>query len=110
MVAMGKFREFRREWQARRHGRKHLDHKIRTAARGIIGPTGWQWSNSWDHLEKDGDAYLKSFDPRVPRSIFLTERDANREHIPVPLVERCIEDHAEDHAKGAEAQPSPETG
>ncbi len=89
---MGWFREFRAELKARRRGRKYMDRSIQKAARHIIGPTGWNWSNSWDHLDRDGDAYLRSFDPKVPRSIFLSKADENKANIPVPLVERCIEE------------------
>lgn len=43
-------------------------------------------------MEKGSDAYVKSFDPKVPPSIFVSKRDLTRENIPIPLVERCIED------------------
>ena len=80
---MGRLRDLVDELKARRRGRKYLGRDIHKAARHIIGPTGWNWSNSWDHLDQDGDAYLRSFDPRVPRSIFLSKADENRANIPV---------------------------
>jgi len=89
---MGWFRDLIREWKARRAGAKHLPTDIRRAARDIIGPTGWQWSGGWSRLEQHGDAYVKSFDPRVPRSIHLAKDEQYRQHIPIPLAERCIED------------------
>lgn len=89
---MAWIRELRLEWLARRRGAKHVSADIRKAARDIIGPTGWQWSPSWDLLEKKGDAYVRSFDPRVPRSIHISHRDRMLANMPVPLVERCIED------------------
>ena len=86
------WRSFKSEWKARREGRKHYANNIAKSARDVIGPTGWMWSNGWDAMEKGSKAYLKSFDPKVPRSIFLADREANRDSIPIPLVERCIED------------------
>ena len=91
---MGRLREFIAELKARRAGRKHLDHDIRKSARGIIGPTGWVWSNAWDHLDRDGEAYLESFDPRIPPSEFVSKRDRTRHNIPVPLVERRLGEEA----------------
>ncbi len=89
---MGRLREFIAEWMARRAGRKFLDHGIRTTARGIIGPTGWLRSNAWDHVDEDGEAFLESFDRRIPPSEFVSKRDRTRHNIPVPLAERAIGD------------------
>jgi hypothetical protein len=86
------WRSFTSEWKARREGRKHYANNIAKSARDVIGPTGWMWSNGWDAMEKGSKAYLKSFDPKVPRSIFLAEREGTRDSIPIPLIERCIED------------------
>lgn len=47
-------------------------------------------------MEKGSDAYVKSFDPKVPPSIFVSKRDMTRGNIPIPLVERCIEDWGQD--------------
>lgn len=88
------WRSFTSEWKARREGRRHLVSNIHRSARDVIGPTGAMWSNGWDAMEKGSDAYIKSFDPKIPPSIFVSERDRTRGSIPVPLVERCIEDWA----------------
>ena len=92
MVPPMGWRSFTSEWKARRQGRKHYVNDIGKSARHVIGPTGWMWSNGWDAMEKGSTAYLKSFDPKVPRSVFVSEREMTRQSIPIPLVERCIED------------------
>lgn len=81
------------EWQARRAGRRGLEPSIHRATRDVTGPTGWVFSATWDELDKHGDAYVRSFDPKIPPSIFVSERDRQRHGQPMPLVERCIEDH-----------------
>ena len=53
-------------------------------------------SQGWKRLEEDGNRYMKSFDPRVPPSLFISQRDATRHNMPMPLVERCIEDYNDD--------------
>ena len=65
------------------------------AARGIVGATGWSFSNAWDLLEKDGDAYLRSMEKEamIPPSLFVSARDLTRHGSPMPIAERCIEDH-----------------
>lgn len=88
----GWWRDLGREWLARRRGSQSLSRGIFTATRDIIGPTGWQWSNAWNHLERDGQAYLRSFDPRLPPSLYVSQRDRTRAGRPIPLPERCIED------------------
>ncbi len=93
-------RDLFNEWAARRRGAKFVSKDIQKAARHIVGPTGAMFSNGWTHLEDKQAAYLRSFDPRVPPSIHVSERDLTRANLPVPLVERCIEDWnapAEDH-------------
>lgn len=89
-------REFRAEVVARSRGRKAMGHDKSTfnAARGIVGATGASFSNAWDLLERDGDAYLRSMekDPVLPPSLFISERDRVRHGQAVPLSERCIED------------------
>ena len=77
---------------ARRAGVRQLPREIHTAARHIIGPTGFQWSAAWRRLEEDGPAYLRSFDPKIPPSVFVSAGDLTRSVHPVPLAERCIED------------------
>ena len=80
------------EWSARRAGARQLSRDVFTAARHIVGPTGYVWSGAWQRLEEDGADYLRSFDPRIPRSVFLSPSDLTRSTHPVPLPERCIED------------------
>lgn len=89
---MGRLKAFIVEWKARRAGAKFVTGDIRRSARDIIGPTGYNWSNAWDLLEND-ETYLDSFDRRIPPSLHISERDRSRQNIPVPLVERCIEDY-----------------
>lgn len=92
-----KLRDFWLEARARSAGRKAMgnDHNTFAAARGIVGATGNSFSNAWDLLEKDGDAYVRSMnrDRAIPPSLFVSERDRVRLGETVPLVERCIEDH-----------------
>ena len=85
-------RELRAEWRARRDGRRHVHNPISHATRDITGPTGWVWSNAWDEVDKSGDAYVQSFDRRLPPSTFVSERDRKRANQPMPVAERCIED------------------
>ena len=80
------------EWAARREGSRRLPRDIFTAARHIVGPTGYAWSGAWQKLEEAGSDYLKSFDPRIPSSVFMSPSDLTRSIHPVPLAERCIED------------------
>lgn len=75
------------------------------AAREVVGPTGWMWSRGWEQMDQGKEAYVKSFDKRLPPSLFVSERDRTRQNIPVPLVERMI---AEEHGKPAERDASPE--
>lgn len=84
----------RTEWKDRRDGRRKMEgsSNIGRAAREITGPTGWVWSNAWNELDNHGEAYMKSFDRRVPASIFISERDRTRFGQPMPIAERCIED------------------
>lgn len=84
--------EFWAEWAARREGARRLPREIHTAARHIIGPTGFQWSGAWRRLEEDGPAYMRSFDPKIPASVFVSPSDLTRSIHPVPVKERCIED------------------
>lgn len=83
------------EWAARREGARQLPRDIFTAARHIVGPTGYAWSSTWQRLDESGADYLRSFDPRIPPSVFLSPSDLTRSTHPVPLAERCIEDWPE---------------
>ena len=64
------------------------------AAREVVGPTGTMFSRGWDEMAKGKEAFVKSSDRRLPPSPFVSERDRTRQNIPIPLVERAIEDHA----------------
>lgn len=63
---------------------------IQKSARHIIGPTGYNFSSAWDRMAEGSNAFVKSFDPRIPPSIFVSERDRTRLNHPVPLPERLI--------------------
>lgn len=99
-------RELYLEWKARRAGRRGIDSSIHRATRDVTGPTGWAFSATWEKLDQHGDAYMKSFDPRVPPSIFVSERDRLRHNHPMPLVERCIEDHVPQGNRTTSSEPA----
>ena len=79
------------EWKARRAGRKYVSKDIQKSAREVIGPTGNGFSNAWDTMAESSDAYVESFDPRIPPSLFVSQRDRTRLNQPIPLVERRLE-------------------
>lgn len=85
-------RDLWQELRARRAGRQGMSTGIARATRDVTGPTGWVWSNAWQQLDDHGDAYMRSFDRRIPPSIFVSERDRTRHGQPMPLAERCLED------------------
>lgn len=93
---MFRFRNVITEWKARRDGRKFLSGDLGRSAREVIGPTGNGFSNAWDALADNSDAYLKSFDPRVPPSLHVSQRDQTRHNRPIPLPERRIGAPADD--------------
>ena len=95
---MGWFDELRYELRARRRGRRHAVSSLPKAAREVIGPTGWNWSRSWDAMAGGSDAYVRSFDRRLPPSEFVSARDRLRANIPIPVVERCLEDRGRDES------------
>ena len=86
------FRDLRAEIKARRAGRKFTPDGIRRSARDITGPHGWVLSDAWRKLDSDGNAYLNSFDRRIPPSLHISERDRQRYNMPIPMAERCLED------------------
>ncbi len=88
-----RWQSFWREVRARRAGRRGMTNPIARAARDVTGPTGWVFSNAWDKLDEHGDAYVKSFDRRIPPSLFVSERDRTRFQQPMPVAERCLEDY-----------------
>lgn len=93
---MGRLRDFRNEWIARRAGSKWVSRDIQKSARDVLGAIGYGWSNAWDTMAESSDAYVKSFDPRIPPSLFISQRDRTRLNQPIPLVERRIEAHGDD--------------
>lgn len=94
-----RFKDLRVEWRARRDGQKQMrgTSNIGRATRDITGPTGWVFSNAWDKLDQSGEAYMDSFDRRVPASLFVSDRDRTRFDQPMPVRERCIETWDEQH-------------
>lgn len=88
------FKSFKAEWFARRAGRRGLESDLPRSARDVVGPTGWMWSKGWDAMAENTSAYVKSFDPKVPPSIFISERERTRHNIPIPLSERMVAEHA----------------
>lgn len=103
-AARARFSETWQELRARRAGRQGMSTGIARATRDVTGPTGWVFSNAWQQLDDHGDAYMKSFDRRIPPSIFISERDRKRHGQPIPVAERCLED------AGPEAGPKPQAG
>jgi hypothetical protein len=45
------------------------------AARDVTGATGWVRSNIWQQLSDNSDAYMKSFEPHIPPSLHISQRD-----------------------------------
>lgn len=91
-------KSFKAEWLARRAGRRGIRSDLPRTARDIVGPTGWMWSKGWDELAKHESTYARSFDPKVPRSIFATRQGQGLHDIPIPLVERLISEHGRDES------------
>ena len=89
-------RAFTSEWRARRAGRRHVESGLARSAREVVGPTGMMLSNGWETMANGSSAYVHSFDPRIPPSLFIAENDHSRRDSAVPLVERCIEDWSSD--------------
>lgn len=88
-----RLRDFFREWMARRAGRRGIGpNDLGTAARHMAGPTGELWSRGWERMAKDHKAYVKSFDRKLPPSLFVSERDRTRLGQPIPLPERAIDE------------------
>lgn len=99
------FSSFVAEWKARRAGRRGMERSdLSRAAREVVGPTGWMWSNGWQAMDEGKEAFVKSFDRKLPPSLFVSERDRTRQNIPVPLVERMI---AEEHGRTEPDETSP---
>jgi hypothetical protein len=88
----GRLSNFMDEWAARRSGRTDTRTSTVRAARDVTGATGWAGSRAWDQLSQGSDAYVKSFDPRIPASLHVSQRDQIRNGEVMPVAERCIED------------------
>lgn len=80
------------EWWASRAGRVALPNDMVKATREITGPTGFVNSPTWDSMAAGRKAYNRSFDPRVPPSLHISQRDGARNGAVIPISERCIED------------------
>lgn len=82
------------------------------SARAIVGPTGNSFSRGWEMLEKDDGAYLRSLRPEhhLPPSLFVSERDRIRHGLPVPMVERCLEDHGDEESMPVQEWRTDELG
>lgn len=93
---MGRLKEFFTEWQSRRAGIRHVPNHLGRSARDVVGWTGVGFSSAWDRLGEGSKAYVKSFEPRVPPSLFVSERDRTRHNQPIPLAERRIEHYHSD--------------
>jgi hypothetical protein len=87
---MTRLQRLRAAWRWRRPEAPSARHDLQRSARDVIGPLGNGFSNAWEEMAKGSEAYVKSFDRRVPPSIFVSERDRSRYGQPVPLVERRI--------------------
>jgi hypothetical protein len=93
---VGRLGDFFAEWKARRAGSKYVSKDIQKSARHVIGPTGNGFSNAWDTMAESSDAYIESFDPRIPPSLFISQRDKTRLNQPIPLIERRLEAYNDD--------------
>ncbi len=80
------------EMTARREGRHRLRSTSFRSARHIVGPTGNMFSKGWERYAEGSDAFVRSFDPKVPSSIHISHRDSLRRNLVVPISERCVED------------------
>ena len=87
---MGRLREWRMEWSARRVGRRYVTSNLGRATRAM-GGMGVCHKGLY-RIENGGDTYAESFDRRLPPSLFVSERDRRRAGLPIPLSERCLED------------------
>ena len=90
---MGRLHNLLAEWNARRAGRAYVSKGIQKSARHVMGPTGYGFSNAWETMAESSEAFVHSFDPRIPPSLFISQRDRTRLNQPIPLVERRIEAH-----------------
>jgi len=95
-----RIKEFLGEWAARRHGRQSMEKSgISRTVRDVTGPIGNAHSRSWDLARDKTKQYNHSFDPRIPPSLFVSERDRQRAGQVMPISERCIEDWPNQHGE-----------
>ena len=85
-------RESRSEITARRAGRRGIVAPKVNTSRHIAGITGNLMSNGFERIAESSKAYEKSFDPHIPPSAHISYNDMQRQNVPVPLSERCIEE------------------
>jgi hypothetical protein len=65
------------------------------------------WSKGWDAMAENTSAYVKSFDKKVPPSIFVSERERTRHGIPIPLSERMVSEHGKKKTDEEETSAQP---
>lgn len=90
------FKRYRRSSATPARVETGINPSLGRAARDIIGPTGNMFSGGWELFAETNVAYMRSFDPRIPPSIHISQADATRHRDAIPLVERCIEDWYQD--------------
>ena len=67
---------------------------IFTAARHVTGAIGAGTSPVYEALAEGGESLNRSLRKNpLPPSTHVSHRDATRHNLPVPLSERCIQDH-----------------
>ena len=67
---------------------------IFTAARHVTGAIGAGTSPAYEALAEGGESLNRSLRKNpLPPSTHVSHRDATRHNLPVPLSERCIQDH-----------------
>ncbi len=79
-------------WAARPRPARRPGSQIHRAARDVTGATGLATQRVWDSMVEGHRPYLKSFEPRIPPSAFVSEADVLRRGEVMPLSERCLED------------------
>lgn len=90
---MGVFRNLIARWRSPRDWPPPEPDDLSRAVIDTIGRNGYALSGSYDVIADGQKAYGQSFDPRLPPSLFVSERDRTRSGMAMPISERCIEDH-----------------
>lgn len=108
---MGVLRNLITRWRTPRDWPAADPDDLSRAVLHTIGRNGYALSGSYDVIADGQKAYGESFDPRLPPSLFVSERDRTRSGMAMPLVERCIEDHGSNvaaaKAEHASERPHP---